>query len=77
MSFLRIYGNDIEPNENEINMEQKTETLIELKARAYDASVQVKAWQDILAKINNDIVNYVAPSENGKNVIEDELQIKR
>lgn len=44
------------------------ESLIEMKARAYDAAVQVRAWQDILDKVTKEINNYVVPVkplENG------------
>lgn len=36
-------------------------TLIELKASAYDAAVQVRAWQDKLNKLTEQINNYVEP----------------
>jgi hypothetical protein len=44
-------------------MEQKTESLIELKARAYDATVQIKAWQKILDDIQLSIKHCVEQSQ--------------
>lgn len=47
------------------------ETLIELKALAYDAAVQTRIWQDRLDRLNQQINSYVQPQmqeeqKNGK-----------
>lgn len=69
----KAFLQDMENNElqNNINME----SLIELKARAYDEAVQVTAWQNKLNKTTDEIKNYVSPlkpMENGTDVTNNE-----
>ena len=45
-------------------MEQKT--LEELKSIAYDALVQIEAWQKNLKKANEAIANYKEPKDESK-----------
>lgn len=44
--------------------EPKSESLIELKAQAYDAAAQVQAWQKTLSDLTTKINNFGSNSIN-------------